>query len=723
MVNDVVIFPNVDASKKKGLFGNVDRIDSTGVSGWAIDMSNPYESLDIRVYLGDILVASGLTKIKRPDISAILQQDVLCGFDLDWTKSLTDALAGFKRRTKEIIKVKLVIGNKKYCINSHYCPSEPEIISWEVTTENRRIKNKKDNFTLLTSPDNLSKQFTSLIGESPEPSLRASGDIKLIAYYLPQFHPIKENDEWWGAGFTEWINVAQAKPYFSGHYQPHVPGELGYYDLRLPEVREAQAKLARDYGIYGFCYYYYWFEGRRLLERPLEEVFNSGKPDFPFCICWANENWSRRWDGSEDEILVQQIHNEDTDEQFILDIIPLLKDARYILLNGSPLIIIYRVSLMPNPLATSKKWRNICKKNGIPNIHLCMAETFGLSEPRQFGFDSAVQFPPHGLRVASINNEVESLEEGFKGNLYKIDDVIKQQIGQEAPSYKRFPGVMTSWDNTARKKKSGNVFLGGTPENYEIWLRGAIDYARDRLPVGERLVFINAWNEWAEGAHLEPDRQNGRSYLEATKRALTGSSDWEVIMRYAEKVDTLSGNIKESVLSDLNYALVRYKKVNHYLLEILGDNGLPKQFVVFKKGLPNSIHGLPLINKGLGKIDQINHCHDPKFSVIIESSQKMFVYGWSFSQGYSISPDTPSYFVLKKLKSGEKFYAPIIKRLERTDVLQKFISFDETQTKFSGFKEILDVSAVAMGVYSVSMLTRYSKHVIETEFDLQLEIA
>lgn len=574
-------------------------------------------------------------------------------------------------------------------------------------------------------PEQCKLKFDSLDQEHLSPDV--DKDIKLIAYYLPQFHPIIENDEWWGAGFTEWINVTQATSYFKNHYQPHVPGELGYYDLRLPEVREAQAKLAREHGIYGFCYYYYWFAGRKLLERPLQEVFESGRPDFPFCICWANENWSRRWDGSENEVLVQQVHNEQTDEDFIHDVIPLFKDLRYIKVKGAPLLIIYRINLMPDPGRTSEKWRKICADNGIPEIHLCMAETFGLTDPHQYGFNSAVQFPPHNMVSGlfpqdsfapdRVNNDFEDLAENFSGDIYDFESIVKDQIAKVEPGYKQFPGVMVAWDNTARKKNAGLIFNNSTPGAYEIWLRAAIDRARQSLPKGEQLVFINAWNEWAEGAHLEPDKKNGRGYLEATRRALMGNSDWQLLMDYAIQLPELSGLTKKNVLADLHYVLERLTKVNEYLL----STSEFKNWSKLRPGRPSSWTEFEYTSAGDCHLDTINHYkHFDGQRIVIDSIQKLRIIGWAFHDARQVlREDTPSYLVLEAISSELIFFAPLAHRLQRTEVAN---AYKNPNIRYSGIDALLDASEVPSGCYYVSIACWWDNDAINTRFNVELEI-
>ena len=350
----------------------------------------------------------------------------------------------------------------------------------------------------------------------------------LIAFYLPQFHPIPENNEWWGQGFTEWTNVASAKPLFRGHYQPHIPSDLGFYDLRLPEIRDAQASLAREYGIGGFCYYHYWFSGKRLLERPFNEVLHSKKPDFPFCLCWANENWTRRWDGHERKILMPQTYSEEDDQRHIDWLIEAFSDNRYIRINKKLLFLIYRTAKLPNPKRTTDLWRERVAKAGLGELLLCMVENnFGdpPTDPADIGFDAAIQFQP---RLALLHRR------SFRHRLYRrvlrelglerngrfeYSQLMGRAISMPIANFSSIPCVIPGWDNTARLKQKALVINGSTPELYREWLKHAIQIA----PIlgGERVIFINAWNEWAEGCHLEPCQKWGRSFLEATREALS----------------------------------------------------------------------------------------------------------------------------------------------------------------------------------------------------------
>lgn len=346
---------------------------------------------------------------------------------------------------------------------------------------------------------------------------------RLIAYYLPQFHPIPENDLWWGKGFTEWTNVTKAEPLFPGHYQPHLPTELGYYDLRAKEVLLEQIALARQYGVDGFCYHYYWFSGKRLLERPVDEMLANPDADMPFCLCWANENWTRRWDAAEHEVLIAQHYLPEDDLGFIKSVEPFLRDPRYIRVDGALFLIVYRPQKLPDARRTAQVWRDYCEREGIGALHLCAALTHGNEDYVQFGFDSGVEFPPHNLRSANINLKMDFFAP-FAGNVMDFFDVARSYLERGYEGARVFKCVFPCWDNTARTGSRALVVPNATPENYEWWLARTLDKVAGEVPGRDQLVFINAWNEWAEGCHLEPDRRDGRAFLEATLRAKQGKS-------------------------------------------------------------------------------------------------------------------------------------------------------------------------------------------------------
>jgi glycosyltransferase involved in cell wall biosynthesis len=352
---------------------------------------------------------------------------------------------------------------------------------------------------------------------------------RLIAFYLPQFHPIPENDEWWGEGFTEWTNVAKAEPLFSGHYQPHVPAELGYYDLRDESARVEQAKLAEQYGIEGFCYYHYWFDGRRLLEHPLQELLASGTPDFPFCLCWANESWTRRWDGNDREILMKQEYSEEDDIRHIRALLPVFEDKRYIRIDGKPVFLVYRTESMPNPARTAELWRDEARKAGIGEIYLCRVESFAKGDPHEINFDAAVEFAPDwankGVELKGGSSVFSDIDEDLteiceQNHIQTYQSLVDAMRVKQTPDFKWFRCVTPAWDNWARRHEGAAIFLDSTPEKYQSWLTHTVIDANNRLAGDERMVFVNAWNEWAEGNHLEPDQKFGHAYLEATQKAL-----------------------------------------------------------------------------------------------------------------------------------------------------------------------------------------------------------
>jgi len=354
---------------------------------------------------------------------------------------------------------------------------------------------------------------------------------RVIAIYLPQFHPFKENDDWWGKGFTEWTNVTKAKPLFRGHYQPHLPSDLGYYDLRLSETREQQARMAEEHGIDGFCYYHYWFNGKRLMERPLKEVIESGRPNFPFMLCWANENWTRAWDGGEKEILIKQNYSIDDDKKHIQYLIKnVFSDPRYIRINNKPVFAIYRSNLFPNMKQTIYIWREEAAKVNM-ELYLCRVESFDQSGAKLLdaGFDAAIDFQPLSNTMVKYIQSRPFVRIIHKINTYLFNRTNIRKINYKkyvefmceypTPQYKQYPCVTPMWDNTSRRKKNIFMLVNSSPNNYGKWLSNVLckfhPYSDE-----ENLVFINAWNEWAEGNHLEPDIKWKNEYLSVTKKSI-----------------------------------------------------------------------------------------------------------------------------------------------------------------------------------------------------------
>jgi 2-polyprenyl-3-methyl-5-hydroxy-6-metoxy-1,4-benzoquinol methylase len=357
------------------------------------------------------------------------------------------------------------------------------------------------------------------------PSSQIFPDIRLIAFYLPQFYPFAENDLWWGKGFTEWTNVTKAQPLFRGHYQPHLPADLGFYDLRLAETQRDQARLAQKYGVSAFCYHYYWFSGKRLLEKPLDAMLRDKSLDMPFCLNWANENWTRRWDAAEQEILIAQDYAAHDDDRFADDLLPFFSDPRYLRVDGASLFIVYRPQQIPDLPKRVERWRKRWQMQGVA-IHLCAALTHGNQDYVRYGFDSGVEFPPHNIAQMKVANFQSKLDyfSYFNGATIDYESLARAYLSQTYCGGEIFKCVVPSWDNTARKNHNAVILLDGNPVNFELWLKQAFEITARTHSGDRRLVFVNAWNEWAEGCHLEPDRKYGLQFLEAIERVRSGRS-------------------------------------------------------------------------------------------------------------------------------------------------------------------------------------------------------
>lgn len=371
---------------------------------------------------------------------------------------------------------------------------------------------------ILSIPDK-SKDYIEL---SNDKYVRNENDAKVIAYYLPQFYPFKENDEWWGKGTTEWNNVCRAVPQYVGHYQPRMPGELGFYDLRLKENLKRQIELAKENGVYGFAYYYYWFDGKRLLDKPFDMLIENKELEMPFCICWANENWTKKFDGTNQDVIMEQPNTIQSYKTVIHDMIKYLQDSRYIKINDKKLIIIYRPSFIPDFEEVLKYWRKFCREQGVGEIHImAIKENTADLNLIDLGFNSIGEFHPGTIYkwCKDITSEMKYIREDFAGQILDYRDIVenKKYFKYDLPQLYR--AVMPMWDNTARRNNKGMIFENASPNLYKQWLKDVISEAKNK-DLEENIVFINAWNEWGEGTYLEPDKKYGYAYLQATKEAV-----------------------------------------------------------------------------------------------------------------------------------------------------------------------------------------------------------
>jgi lipopolysaccharide biosynthesis protein len=359
-----------------------------------------------------------------------------------------------------------------------------------------------------------------------------SHKIRAIAFYLPQFHPIPENDEWWGKGFTEWTNTAKAKPLFPGHYQPHVPADLGFYDLRVPETRAAQADMARSAGIEGFCYYHYWFAGRRILERPFQEVLQSGAPNFPFCICWANESWTGVWHGAPKTVLIEQNYpGEDDHREHFESLLPAFRDPRYIKVNGKPLFVIYNPQGIPETKRTIECWQKLAKNAGLVGIHFVGVSGSASWNPIDWGFDAKIlQLGFNRRDWVSKRTPIKWLKKKFglwhgeptKQSYNEYWDNFREFLEKEKELYKypAYPSIVHAWDNTPRSGNNGFVLTGEDPREFSEYLSCIRKYSKNEGN-GNNFIFFKSWNEWAEGNHLEPDFKYGSQWLSAVQKFLS----------------------------------------------------------------------------------------------------------------------------------------------------------------------------------------------------------
>jgi hypothetical protein len=378
------------------------------------------------------------------------------------------------------------------------------------------------------------------------------GRVRLIAFYLTQFHPVPENDVWWGKGFTEWTNVTKARPMFEGHYQPHLPTDLGFYDLRLRDARHDQIALAKQYGIDGFCYHYDWFSGKRVLHAPLDDMLRDPGSDMPFCLCWANENWTRRWDGADQEILLEQRYLADDDLRFIQSVVPFFKDRRYIRLDDAPFLIVYHPQQLRDARKSLGLWRDYCQSVGIEKIHISAAFTHGNGDYQQFGFDSGVQFPPHNFNAKPLRGPI-AFHVPFRGVVLTYEDIARHYLAKRYPNPNVFSDRVSLLRQYSPYRRTRFSRLGRDAGQLRaLAVRDLMPHARGVSGTGA-LRLHQRLERMGGGCHLEPDRKYQRGFLEATLRA---KLDRPESIRF-EHLDLTSAGPRRTLSSDLA-ALSKY---------------------------------------------------------------------------------------------------------------------------------------------------------------------
>lgn len=457
----------------------------------------------------------------------------------DYRKEVRDLTKRIVNLEKEINIIRLENSNEISLKNEEILKLQNELKnivssnSWKITKPLRKIiitkKKKSNDMQFVTEKNEFDEEqyensyknylvYTSNYQDDIDYS-NYKTDIKPLAFYLPQYHTFKENDDWWGKGFMEWVNTKKAKPRFKNHYQPRIPHkDIGYYTLDNIETIKNQVELAKRHGVYGFCFYYYWFSGKRLMEKPLD-LFLESKIKFPFCLCWANENWTRTWDGQQNDILISQKYSKNDYKKFILDIKKYITDSRYIKIDGKPLIMVYNPKEIPNFSELVRNWRKIAREENIGEIYICSKcdladENFENSE----FVDGEFEFPPQG--IGHKETLITGLDSPKIYNYKRIVDDIEYLYHNHFPLKDFFYSCTMGWDNSARRKDGYTVYYNYSLESFYKWLRIIIEETRRRHKKEERYIFVNAWNEWAEGTYLEPDEKYGYANINTLSKAI-----------------------------------------------------------------------------------------------------------------------------------------------------------------------------------------------------------
>jgi hypothetical protein len=658
------------------------------ISGWILDARSPATSVSLSLFVGSHAIEEARTDRAAPAGIGSRETVGRPGFRIDLANS------GARRRLARALKNTLPLGSGQAQIYLRVSPDDGEY--FEIPLFENLAPDElvialgfsDADYSDLLIPDN-----NGIVTPAPDP---AGKQVRHVCFYLPQFHSFAENDRWWGPGFSEWTNISRMRPQFPAHQSPWLPADLGFYDVRLTETRRQQAELARRYGIHGFCYYVYWFQGRRLLERPLELLLEDGEPDLPFCICWANENWSRRWDGSDAELLLGQNHSLDDDVRFIDDMAELLLDERYIAVDGRKVIVVYRPSLLPDRERLFEVWRARARELGIGEILICNAMTFGEFDPRDVNCDAAVEFPPH--TITTMEQPLSDLEApaSFTGKVYDYVDAVRSSLGKTY-DFPYFPAVMPRWDNTPRKGSRGHVFNRSSPEAFEVWLRDATSRAR-KSQFAEPIVFINSWNEWAEGAHLEPDSRYGRAFLEAVRRVASSEPISLQIRSNPDLLDCLSRQeleqaVKEAATHVELLAILHRSEMAYSGLQHL-RNGIPVEVEGASENPPGSLLVIENVNSQTGE------------RVVVDPRSIILVRGWVCpGGGIEATKQRTAFLILLSMdaeKQDRNGYCLVVDWHERFDV-KEYMRVESRECYF-GFQLSFSVRDIPDGEYRIAIL-------------------
>jgi hypothetical protein len=526
--------------------------------------------------------------------------------------------------------------------------------------------------------------------------------VSVVAFYLPQFHPFDENDAAWGEGFTEWANVVAAKPRFAGHAMPLLPADLGFYDARLPDLRRRQGELAAQYGVDAFCYHFYWFSGRRVMSAVLDDILYSGQPALPFCLCWANESWSRRWDGSENDVIIAQDHDPAIDETLFADLLPFFADDRYLRVDGAPVLVIYRLDIMHEPERVFAAWNAAARAHGFPGLFIVAARTFGTTEAP--AADATVEFPPHGMDNTDVAEAVApgvrtftQAGDGFTGRILDYRSVVVNAVAALPSPQLCLPGIMPRWDNTPRRGDTSHLFHFSTPSAFGLWASLALARAA-ALPTGRRFLFVNSWNEWGEGAMLEPDRSFGRAYLEALRQARSGYAVSPADEARFRLVSPLPPDGATRYLDSFAQTVSLSQQIITRLYARL-PNG-------FRPGAPDMVAGFKAAEaEGRATLDEVHPALD-QGRLILEAAGSASIRGWAMMDGQSPhTADRVAFLILADPKTGiARYHLPVTAWLSRTDVRDVHAAGLADEAAYFGFSLTAGVEAVAAGTYDLQMM-------------------